>query len=340
MPYLVLRWVSMLMAAALCFCPAGASAKPPTVLRAGIGLNTDTPQGLGLQHFAHLVERRSEGRLKVELHAGGALGDDLKMVAQLQAGQQDIACPDRATLAKRVKAFSAINYPFTFLSEREADRILDGAWGQRQLSQLSAYGLVGLAYWENGFRHMTNNKRALPTMVAGSGLRMRTMQNQMLVDSFMALGFEAVPMPFSKVYAALADKEVDGQENPLPTILSSRFYEVQRHLTLSSHVYSAFVLLFSKRTWDSLTPADQRLLQQAAVEARDFQRRMNREVTLAALQQLKAKGMQISTIDARESERIRQRLARVLDSYNRQIGEGSVIDMYLELSQLRAGRTP
>lgn len=319
-----------------------AHAAPPAqqrVLKAGVGLNADTPQGLGLQHFAHLVERRSEGRLKIELHAGGALGDDLKMVSQLQAGEQDITCPDSATLAKTVKAFSAINYPFTFVNEREADRILDGAWGARQLSQLDAHGLVGLAYWENGFRHITNSKRALPTLSAASGLRLRTMQNQMLVDSFKALGFEAVPMPFPKVYAALADKAVDGQENPLPTILSSRFYEVQQHLTLSSHVYSVFVLLFSKRTWDSLPPHDRLLLRQAAAEARDYQRRMNREVTLAALQQLKAKGMQVTSIDTRESERTRYRLARVLDRYNREIGEGSVIDMYLELSRLRAAAT-
>jgi TRAP-type transport system periplasmic protein len=330
----------MLAAAAAFSWSAEAATPQPRVLKAGIGLNADTPQGLGLQHFAHLIERRSEGRLKIELQAAGALGDDLKMVSQLQKGEQDITCPDSATLAKMVKAFSVINYPFTFLSEREADNILDGAWGARQLAQLDAHGLVGLAYWENGFRHMTNSKRALPTLAGASGVRMRTMQNQMLVDSFNALGFEAVPMPFPKVYAALADKTVDGQENPLPTILSSRFYDVQQHLTLSSHVYSAFVLLLSKRTWDSLTPDDQRLLRQAAAEARDYQRRMNREITLAALQQLKARGMLVTAIDARESERIRRRLARVLDRYNRDIGEGSVIDMYLELGRLRAARTP
>ena len=116
------------------------------------------------------------------------------------------------------------------------------------LSALPQHGLVGLAFWENGFRHLTNNQRPIVKLAQAKGIRLRTMQNQMLIDSFTELGFSAVPMPFPKVYQALVGQQVDGQENPQPTILSSRFYEVQKHLTLSRHVYSAFVLLISKTT--------------------------------------------------------------------------------------------
>ena len=309
---------------------------PVKVLKAGIGLNADTPQGRGLRRFGELVEERSKGRIRVELFAGGKLGDDLTMVNALRDGTQDITCPDSSTLARLVKDFSVVNYPFTFLNEAEADHIFDGPWGTRVLAELPQHGLVGLAFWENGFRHLTNSQRPIATLAQAKGIRMRTMQNQMLIDSFTELGFEAVPLPFSKVYQALADKFVDGQENPLPTILSSRFYEVQQHLTLSRHVYSAFVLLISKATWDSLSAADQSVVAGAAADARDFQRKTNREVTAAALQQLKQRGMRVTSIDMREAESVRRRLRTVLDRYNTDIGAGAVISMYVALSQLRS----
>lgn len=309
---------------------------PVKVLKAGIGLNADTPQGRGLRRFGELVEERSKGRIRVELFSGGKLGDDLTMVNALRDGTQDITCPDSSTLARLVKDFSVVNYPFTFLNEAEADHIFDGPWGTRVLAELPQHGLVGLAFWENGFRHLTNSQRPIVTLAQAKGIRMRTMQNQMLIDSFTELGFEAVPMAFPKVYQALADKQVDGQENPLPTILSSRFYEVQQHLTLSRHVYSAFVLLISKNTWDSLSAADQLVIAGAAADAREFQRKTNREVTAAALQQLKVLGMRVTSIDARDAESVRRRLRTVLDRYNKDIGERAVISMYVALSQLRS----
>jgi TRAP-type C4-dicarboxylate transport system substrate-binding protein len=130
---------------------------------------------------------------------------------------------------------------------------------------------------------------------------------------------------------------VDGQENPLPTILSSRFYEVQPYLTLSRHVYSAFVLLLSKARWDRLDAQDRALILRAAQEARDYQRQLNREATTQALEQLRRLGMQVTRIEVRDAESVRRRLRPVLDKYNQQIGERTVIQMYLALSQLRAG---
>jgi len=328
-----LRWFP---AAAVMVAFAVMAQPEPRLLKAGIGLNADTPQGRGMQRFADLVAERTQGRIRIELHASGRLGDDLKMVGALQQGTQDITCPDSSTLARLVKDFSAINYPFTFLSEREADHILDGEWGRELLQALPAQRLVGLAYWENGFRHLTNSKRAVESMAQVKGIRMRTMQNQMLIDSFTELGFEAVPMPFPKVYAALAERQVDGQENPLPTILSSKFYEVQQHLALSRHVYSAFVLLISRATWDSLSVRDRAIVAQAAKDARDHQRSLNRETTASALEQLKRLGMRVTAIDVRDAESVRRKLRPVLDKYNKEIGDRTVISMYVALSQLRA----
>lgn len=304
-------------------------------LQAGIGLKADSPQGRGLAYFAELVAARSNGSLRIDVHTGGALGDDLTMIERVRSGAQAITCPDSSTLAAKVPGFSVINYPFTFRNEAEADHVLDGPWGSSFLSRLGEHGLVGLSYWENGFRHLTNNRQAIADMSGIGDLRLRTMQNQMLIDSFAALGFEPVPMPFPQVHAALALGQVHGQENPLPTILSSRFYEVQKHLTLSRHVYSAFVLLIGKPAWESLSPDEQALLRRAAIDARDAQRRWNREVAASALEQLKAKGMQVSVLSLHDAERARRRLRPVLEKYHRQVGLSNVVELYVQLSRLR-----
>jgi tripartite ATP-independent transporter DctP family solute receptor len=311
-----------------------ASGKAQT-LRVGIGLSAESVQGRAVQDFAARVEKYSQGALRIELHAGGKLGNDHTMVKALQEGTQEMTAPDSSTLSSLEKSYSAINYPFTFLSELEADTILDGPWGTRLLERLPAHGLIGLAYWENGFRQMTNSKKVLSSAADFEGVRMRTMQNPLLVDSFKRLGFDAVPMPFPQVYEALKTQTVDGQENPLPTILSSRFYEVQKYLTLSRHVYSAHVLLVSKKVWDGLSPAYQEALKKAAVESRDVERRWSREGSDAALAELKAKGMTVTSIPRADSERIRNRLRDVFDKHNKDIGAGTMLDLYVELGRMR-----
>jgi tripartite ATP-independent transporter DctP family solute receptor len=316
-------------------CAAGA--QDPMLLRVGIGLPADSVQGRAVRDFAQRVERHTRGGVRIELHAGGALGNDVSMVQSLRDGTLEMTVPDSSTLAQLNAAFSAINYPFTFFDEKEADTLLDGVWGQRQLDSLVPHGLVGLAYWENGFRHITNNLRPIAQAADFRGVRLRTMQNEMLADSFRRLGFEAVPMPFPQVYEALRQQVVDGQENPLPTILGSRLYEVQKYLTLSRHVYSAFVLLVSRRHWE-LLGADQRLaLRRSAAESRELQRRWNREAAGQALAALRERGMQVSSIPREDAERIRHRLRDVFDQYNRRIGTSEVIELYVELGRLRTG---
>ncbi len=314
-----------------------AASAAPTVLRLGIGLPADSVQGRAVQDFAQRVARYTDGALRIELHAAGKLGNDLTMVQALRDGTLEMTAPDSSTLARLNAGFSAINYPFTFFDEAEADTILDGAWGQRQLKGLVQHGLVGLAFWENGFRHMTNSLRPMALPKDFSGVRLRTMQNDMLVDSFQRLGFEAVPMPFPQVYEALRSKAVDGQENPLPTILASRFYEVQKYLTLSRHVYSAHVLLMSRRVWETLSEPQRAAVRRAATESRDLERRWSRDAAGQALAALRERGMEVSSIPRQDAERIRHRLRDVFDKYNRQIGAAEVVELYVELGRLRTG---
>ncbi len=328
--------MAMLLAAFLASAGPAAAAAQPHTLNVGIGLPADSLQGRAVRDFAGRVEAYTQGRLVVQLHAGGALGNDLTMIQALQQGRLSMTVPDSSTLSSMEKAFSVINYPFTFLTEAEADAVLDGPWGTQLLQRLPSHGLVGLAFWENGFRHMTNNRRPLQSSTDFAGLRMRTMQNPMLVDSFRALGFDAVPMPFTQVYEALRAGTVDGQENPLTTIVASRFHEVQSHLTLSSHVYSVHVLLLSREVWDSLSNDDREAMRRAAAETRDLQRRWSRAGSAAALAELRARGMQVSRIPPAEGERIRRRLREVFERHNRDIGIQKVLELYVTLARMRA----
>jgi tripartite ATP-independent transporter DctP family solute receptor len=334
-----LNWAGAAFFALVCsgfsISSAHAQAANAKVLKLGISLSAESVEARAMQFLAQRVETLSQGRLRIDVTPGGKLGDDVSMIKAMQAGTQDMGGPDGSTLAPLVKDFSVISYPFTFISETEADTILDGRWGQNLMAKLPSQGVVGLAFFENGFRQITNSRRPLASATDFQGVRLRTMQNPMLIDSFARLGFDAVPMAFPKVYEALSKQEVDGQENPLPTILSSKFYEVQKYLTLSRHVYSVHVLLISGKTWDSLGAEDQKLLQTAATEAKDFQRRLNRSENASALSTLKEKGMQVTEISRADAERIRNRLRDVLDKYNREIGAASVLDMYVELSRLR-----
>ena len=312
-----------------------AQSSEPRLLRLGIGLAADSPKGKAVLEFGRLVSAYTNGALKVELHASGALGNDVSMTQAAREGKLEMTAPDSSTLAALDTRFSAINYPFTFNNESEADAILDGPWGQRLLADLQSHGLMGLAYWENGFRNMTNSRRPLTGASDFEGVRMRVMQNPMLVDSFNQLGFTAVPLPFTKVYDAMKSQEVDGQENPLSTILASRFYEVQKYLTVSRHVYSAHVMLMSEKVWRTLSPQHQEAIRRAAREARDFERRLNRESEAEALSALKAKGMVVAAIPRADAERIRNRLRSVFEKYNDEIGAGTMIDLYVQLGQLR-----
>jgi len=321
--------------AALTASMASAQSASPKVLRLGIGLSADSPKGKAVLEFGRLLDAYTQGALKVELHASGALGNDVSMTQAVRDGTLEMTAPDSSTLAPLDKRFSAINYPFTFNNESEADAILDGPWGRRLLEDLRSHGLIGLTFWENGFRNMTNSRRPLLTASDFTGVRMRVMQNPMLVDSFNQLGFAAVPMPFTKVYDALKNQDVDGQENPLSTILASRFYEVQKYLTVSRHVYSAHVMVISEKVWRGLAPQQQDAMRRAAQEARDFERKLNRESEADALAALKARGMVVSVIPRADAERIRNRLRSVFDRFNAEIGAGTMIELYVQLGQLR-----
>jgi TRAP-type transport system periplasmic protein len=305
------------------------------IIKAGIGLNEDHPEGQGLLRFKEIVEKKSGGKLKVQTYFSATLGDDLKMTEALQSGTQEITIPSTSPLVGIVKEFGILDFPFLFNTAEEADAILDGPIGKKLLEKLPEHRLIGLAYWENGFRNVTNSKHPINTIDDFKGLKLRTMQNQVHIDAFKKLGANPTPMAFSEVFTALESKTVDGQENPLATIKSNKYYEVQDYLSFTKHVYTPFVFLVSKKFWDSLSPEEQKILQDAAVEAGKYQRELSRQEDKKALEELKKTGIKINEVSNGERKKMEEAIKPVIDKYAKEFGEDLVNEMYSELKKIR-----
>jgi TRAP-type transport system periplasmic protein len=308
------------------------------LIRFGYGLNEQSNQGRASKVFADEVEKLSNGKMKIRAVGAAALGSDVQMQQALIGGAQEMMVGSTATLVGVTKEMGLWDTPFLFSNGQEADAILDGPIGQKVMDKLQEKGLVGLVYWENGFRNLTNNKRAVGKLEDLDGIKLRVMQNNIYLDSFKTLGANAVPMAFSELFTALETKAVDGQENPFNTILSSKFFEVQRFLTVTNHVYSPWVMLVSKKYWDGLAKDEQQVLMQAAKKSRDFERQDTRAEAGRALAELKAKGMQINELPVTEAARMRDKLTKVNASIATSVGMDLWTETQSSLAKMRGGK--
>ena len=307
----------------------------PRLIRFGYGLNEQSNQGRAAKLFAEQVEKASGGKMRVRAIGAAALGPDTQMQQALIGGAQEMMVGSTATLVGISKEMALWDTPFLFNSAKEADALLDGPVGDKVRAKLQDKGLVGLVYWENGFRNLTNSKRPISKMEDLSGIKLRVMQNNVFLDSFKTLGTNAVPLAFSELFGALETGTVDGQENPFNTILSSKFYEVQKYLTVTNHVYSPWIVLVSKKWWDGLNAAEQKVLLDAAKASRDFERQDTRAEAAGAVAELKKKGMQVNELSAAEAARMRSSLTRVYASIGASVGMELWNETQAELAKLR-----
>lgn len=328
----------LVLATALSCAVAGVAAAAdvkPRLIRFGYGLNEESVQGRAARFLAQELEKVSGGKLKMKTFGSANLGSDEQMQGALAGGAQEMMVGSTAPLAGMVKEFGVFDLPFLFNSEKEADAVLDGQLGQDLLKKLEARGLVGLVYWENGFRNMTNSKRPINRAEDMQGIKLRVMQNQIALGVFNTLGANAVPMPFSELFTALETRTVDGQENPITTIQSSKFYEVQPYLTISRHVYTPWVVLASKKWWDTLSPDEQKLIRQAAAASRDFERKDSRADSAKAMTTLEQAGMKINTVSPEEVARMRQKVQPVVDKYTQELGPELIKQLNDEIQKAR-----
>ncbi|MBF6615678.1 TRAP transporter substrate-binding protein [Pollutimonas thiosulfatoxidans] len=294
------------------------------VIRFGYGLAEESPTGKATRYFADKVKELSDGKLDVRTYGNGSLGSDEQMQNALIGGSQEMTFVSTAPLAGLVKEFGVFDLPFLFDNEKVADYVLDGPEGRKLLDMLNDKGLVALLYWENGFRNITNSNREIKAASDLEGIKLRVMQNQVALSVFNGLGANAIPMPFTELFTALETKTVDGQENPLSTIQTSKFYEVQPYLTISNHVYTPFVLLASKKWWDKLSADEKKIIETAAKDSQQYQRKISREANVEALAYLKDQGVKVSQFSTAEKEAIRDKLEPILADLKVKIGAPTV----------------
>jgi len=300
---------------------------------------TQNPKGhpipTGMEKFAELVTAKTGGKIKVNLFLGGVLGSDAHNVSALQGGILEMVSMNAGILASQVKEFAIFDFPFMFAGGAEADTVVDGPFGQMMFDKLDAKGIVGLAYFELGFRHMTNSRRAITRLEDIAGLKLRVIPNPINVDWVSALGATPTPLAFPELYAALEQKAVDGQENPFTVILANKMYEVQKFLAVTNHQYNPQAVMISKKFWDGLTADEKKILKDAAREAAVFQRKFNRDQMGAALDALKKHGMQVTEFSPAELAKLREKMKPVVEKHGAIVGADVVNALQAELAKLR-----
>jgi TRAP-type transport system periplasmic protein len=307
------------------------------VIKMSNGVNEDHPVGAGVKKMQEVLAAKSGGKLKITAFWGGSAGGDLQATQALRAGTQEMVVTSSSPLVGIVKELGVFDLPFLFANEKEADAVLDGTAGQFFNKKLEDAGLVNLAYWENGFRNLTNSKKPVAKVEDFDGVKVRVMQNNIFLDTFKTLGTNAVPMAFGEVFTALETKTIDGQENPFVTIDTSKFYEVQKYLSVTRHAYTPFLVLYSKKMWDTLSAQEQAALREAAVEGQKVQRSTIRANDQKALANLKAKGMQVNEIAPAEQARMFDKVKPVYEKNAATIGADAINVVVDALKKARGG---
>ncbi len=326
------------LAAALAACAfgtAGTAIAQERVIKVGLQNPVGHPAVIGAERFAEIVAAKTGGKLKVQLFPGGILGSDIQTVSAVQGGTVEMTVLNSGILAAQVKEFAVYDFPFLFSTPQEADAVVDGPFGKGLHAKLTDRGIIGLAYWELGFRNLTNSRRAIHKVEDISGLKLRVIPNPINIDWVKALDANPTPLAFPELYAALEQRAVDGQENPLSVILANKFAEVQKHLALTNHQYNPQSVIVSKRFWDQLSAGDRQILQDAAIEAGKYQRQVSREQAAAQLDQLKKAGMQVTELPPAELTKLRERMKPVIDKYAATVGEASVKELMSEIAKVR-----
>lgn len=295
------------------------------VIRAGIGLNDKHPQYLALVKFKEIVEKETNGAIKVETYHSSQLGDDRAMMEALQLGTQQMTIPSTAPIANFVPEFSVYDIPFIFPSEEVADKVLlESDIAKELLDKLPAQGMVGLAYWENGFRDLTNDKVPVATAKDFKDLKIRTMENQLHLAAFKALGANPTPMAFAEVFTAMQQGTIDGQENPIATIYLQKYNEVQKYVSTTNHVYSPFVVLLSKMFWDESSKEEQEIMVKAAEEAGVYERDLVRKANKEYLGELEKAGMVVTEVTPEAREEMKALTDPAVEQFADKIGKETI----------------
>lgn len=327
-----------IVAAAIAVCAVGA-ASAQDIKERTLKLGLQNPKGhpavMGAEKFAEIVAARSGGKIKVNLFPGGVLGGDAQTVSAVQGGTVEMTVLNSGILSAQVKEFAIYDFPFLFANSREVDAVVDGPFGQALHAKLADRGIIGLAYWELGFRNLTNSKRPIRKVEDIAGLKLRVIPSPINIDWVKALDANPTPLAFPELYAALEQRAVDGQENPVSVILANKFAEVQKYLAMTNHQYNPQSVIVSKKLWDGMSATERQILQGAATEAGTYQRAVSRELAAAQLDALKKAGMQVTELPPDEQAKLQEKIKPVIAKYSASVGDTTLKDLQAELAKLR-----
>jgi tripartite ATP-independent transporter DctP family solute receptor len=301
---------------------AATGAQAQTVLKIGYATSATSHYGVGSTAFCDEIEKGTQGRYKCQQFPSSALGGEREQIEAVQLGTQDLVNTSTGPLGNFVPEVKIVDIPFLFRDYAHARKVMDGPIGQDLSKKMEAKGLINLAWTENGFRHMTNSKRAINQASDASGLKMRTMENKVHMDGYKTFGILPTPMPFPELFTALQQGTVDGQENPIPVILSSKFSQVQKHLSLTGHVYSPAALILSPNVWNKLSAADKAVFLEAGKKAAAAQRKKVNDDESTGIAQLEKEGMQV--VKQVNGESFRKAVAPAYAQYAREFGADKI----------------
>ncbi len=275
-------------------------------------------QGQGVAKFIELVKAKSHGDIVIKPYYSGALGDDVKVTSALQGGTIEFTVPQTTTLTGMVKAYEILDFPFLFKNDAQAEKVLDGPVGQRLMDTLPAHGLIGLAYWENGFFNATNSKHPIQRVEDFDGLKFRSIQAKITQETIKALGANPVPLAVPELYTALETHTIDGQGTPNAVIAALKLFEVQKYLALTGHIYNSAYVLVSESFYQGLKPEERTAIEEALKEATDWQFDYIAQRDKELLEALKKEGMEVTEPD---TEQFRAATAPAYDAFYAKFGD-------------------
>ena len=318
--FLFLSLIGMLLFVSACN-NAPSAEKEVKVMRLANATPDDRSLSKALYLFEERLEEETAGSIDVEVYTNSVIGGDREVFEGMQLNTIQGASMSTGPIAQFADEFNVFELPFLFADEEEAYRVLDGEVGERLLAELDEQNVVGLNYWENGFRMLSNNVREIKTVDDVKGIDIRTLENEWHMELWSELGANPTPMNYGELYIGLEQGTVDAQENPVGNVVNSHFYEVQDHLTVTNHIYNASPFMVSKPFWESLTKEEQAAVERVADEVQKEQRKMNQEEVKDSYAIVEEKGMKITELSEEELERFREATRPVREKYIAKYGD-------------------
>lgn len=317
------EFIAGMAAFAASAAPALSRAEETRVIKLGYILAPHSQLGAGADVFAAEIATRTQGRYRIDQYPDSALGGEVEMMKGVQLGTVDMAFITGAPMPNFVPEIGVFGIPFLIRDAQHAYTVLDGEFGQQLLKKFEAQDIIALAWGENGMRHITNSKHPIQLPEDLKGLKLRVPQSDVMVQGFDALGADTHPLAFPDVYSALQTGRFDAQENPIATIIASKFYQVQKYLTLSGHIYDPAAFLMSKDLNADLSPADRQAFAEAARLGGLASRKFAAEAEANGVALLQKEGMQVVT--SIDKAKFADAMAPVMPAFEKRFGR-DVID--------------